>query len=158
MVVGVREYLPLVRHLPTAVAALGEDVARYVGVRTELARHAGTPFATLLLARRVPDVALLPTRRRQRRVRRGLRRLAATTLELGDACEQRTDMFEELLILLGERVDPRHQGQHQPLQAFGVERIDLLRWHPEGESDRPPGFNASLVSHTDAGGEQLPFG
>ena len=64
-------------------------------------------------------------------------------------------MLEELLVLLGELVDPRHQRQHQPLQAFGVERIDLLRWPPEGESDRPAGLNASLVSHTDAGGEQL---
>src|SRR5690348_8176628 len=39
----------------------------------------------------------------------------------------------------------------QPLQAFGVERIELLRWHPEGESDRSAALNASLVSHTDAG-------
>jgi hypothetical protein len=41
-------------------------------------------------------------------------------------------------------------------QAFApkqvsVERIDLLRRHPEGESDRPAALNASLVSHTDAG-------
>jgi hypothetical protein len=42
-------------------------------------------------------------------------------------------------------------GHVQPLQAFGVERIELLRWHPEGESDRSAALNASLVSHTDAG-------
>src|SRR5262249_24850770 len=64
--------------------------------------------------------------------------------ELGNALKKR-------FVRLNQLVDLRQQRQHQPLQAFGVERIELLRWHPEGESDRPAALNASLVSHTDAG-------
>ena len=37
--------------------------------------------------------------------------------------------------MLDEIVDLRHQGQHQPFQAVGVERIDLLGRHLELESD-----------------------
>jgi hypothetical protein len=60
MVVSVREHLTPARHLSTAGAALGKDVARHVGVRTELARDAGVAFAALLLGRRLRNVGLLP--------------------------------------------------------------------------------------------------
>ena len=49
MIVGVREHLTLEGYLSTAVAALGKDVAYYVGVGTELARNAGAALAALLL-------------------------------------------------------------------------------------------------------------
>src|SRR5262249_46014217 len=52
MVVGVREHLTLMRYLPTAITALGKDVANDIGVRTELARNTGAAFATLLLPAR----------------------------------------------------------------------------------------------------------
>ena len=38
MVVGVRKHLTVRRYLPTAVAALGKDVACDIGVRTDLTR------------------------------------------------------------------------------------------------------------------------
>jgi len=60
MVVGVREHLTLMRYLPTAITALGKDVANDIGVRTELARNTGAAFATLLLpARLVRGIGLL---------------------------------------------------------------------------------------------------
>jgi hypothetical protein len=72
--------------------------------------------------------------------------------------EERTDLFEELLVLVGELVNPRRKRQHQAFQAVAVERIDPLGRHPELESDRSNALNASRASHTDAGGEQLPCG
>jgi hypothetical protein len=144
MIVGVREHLTGGRYLSTTVTAFGKDVARDVGVRTELARNASAAFAALLLpARLVRDVGLLSARRRQRRVRRRLGRLSGATLEFRNPRQKRADLLEELIdprlervVLTGELVDPRHQRQHQPLQVLGVERIDPLGWHPKLESRR----------------------
>jgi hypothetical protein len=61
VIVGVREHLTGRVELRTAVAALGKDVARNIGVRTQLTRDAGAALAALLLpARIVPDIGLLP--------------------------------------------------------------------------------------------------
>src|SRR5262249_53702981 len=115
-----------------------------VGVGGELACYAGAPFAAALRGRRVRDVGLLSARWRQRRVRRRLRRLAGSALEFGDARQQR-------LVLLDEIVDLRQQGQHQPLQAVGVKRIDPLGPHPELESNGSDALNAAALSHSAAG-------
>src|SRR5260221_8605282 len=152
VVVGVHDHLSLLRYLRTASAALGKDVTRHIGVRTQLARDTGAAFASILRARSVRDVGLLPTRRGYRRVRRGLRRLAAAALKFCDARQELVDSRQERVVLTDELVDLRHQRQHQPLKAFGVERIDPLGWHPELESDRTDALNASLVSHTAARG------
>src|SRR6516165_3970925 len=114
VVVGVREHLTFERDLPAALAALGKEVAGHIGVRTELAGHARTALAALLLpARLVRDIGLLPTRGRQRGVRRCLRRFAGATLELCDTRQERADLLEELvdrrlqrIVLVGELVDP----------------------------------------------------
>jgi hypothetical protein len=44
-------------------------------------------------------------------------------------------------------------GQYQPLQIVGVERIDPLGRHPELESNGSDAFNAASLSHSAAGGE-----
>ena len=146
VVIGAREHLVGGAQFRAAGAALGVDIARRVGVGAELAGCAGAPFAASLRGRRVRDVGLLSARWRQRRVRRRLRRLAGSALEFGDARQQR-------LVLLDEIVDLRQQGQNQPLQTVGVERIDPLRRHPELESNGSDAFNAALLSHSAAGGE-----
>jgi hypothetical protein len=102
--------------------------------------------AAFLRARRIRNVGLLSARWRQRRVRRRLRRLAGSALEFGDARQQH-------LVLLDEIVDLRQQGQYQPLQTVGVERIDPLGRHPELESNDSDALNAVLMSHSAAGGE-----
>ena len=43
------------------------------------------------------------------------------------------------------------QGQYQPLQTVGVERIDPLGRHPELESNGTDPLNAAMLSHS-AGG------
>ncbi len=65
-----------------------------------------------------------------------LRRLAVSALEFGDARLQLVDL--------------RQQGQHQPLLAVGVERIDPLGRHPELESDGSDALNAASLSHSAA--------
>jgi len=113
MIVGLCQHLAERGNLPTAVTALGIDVARHVGVGTELARHA---FAALVRGRCVLNVGLLAARRWQRRIRRRLRRFAGTGLELSDARQQRlvllvklVDPRQECLVLLDEPVDSRDQ-------------------------------------------------
>jgi hypothetical protein len=105
------------------------------------------------------DVGLLSARRRQRRVRRRLRRLAGSALEFGNARQQLVDPRQQRLVLLVKRlvlldeiVDLRQQGQHQSLQAVGVELIDSLGRHPELESDDSVALNATSLSHSAAGG------
>jgi hypothetical protein len=68
-----------------ADTSVGIDVARRVRVFGECTRDAGPTLPALLLARRRGNIALLAARRRQRRVVRGLRRLAATRFQFRDA-------------------------------------------------------------------------
>ena len=72
VVIGAREHLVGGGQFRAAGAALGVDIARHVGVSTELACYAGVPFATFLRGRRVRNVGLLSARWRQRRLRRRL--------------------------------------------------------------------------------------
>src|SRR5262249_9224335 len=110
----------------------------------------GAPFAASLRGTR--DVGLLSARWRQRRVRRCLRRLAGAAFEFGDARSELVDPRPQRLVLLDEIVDPRQQGQYQPLQTVGVERIDPLGRHSELESNGADPLNAAMLSHSAAGG------
>ena len=128
-----------------AGAFVGVDIARCVGILSERARDARPAPATFPLARRLGDIGLLSRRRRQRGIRRRLRRLAGTAFELRNACEQRVDPFEQRLVL-------RQQLEHQRLQAVLVERIERLGRHPELKSAPRAAFNAGTASQTDAEG------
>jgi hypothetical protein len=55
---------------------------------------------------------------------------ACSALEFGDARQQFVDPRQQRLVVFVEIVDLPQQGQHQSLQAFGVERIDLVGRHP----------------------------
>jgi len=55
-------------------------------------------------------------------------------LKFGDARQQH-------LVLLDETADLRQQGQYEPLQIVGVERIDPLGRHPELESNDSDALN-----------------
>ena len=128
MVAGPREFLACLCERGAARAVLGVDVACRVRILCERARHARTAFAGLLHPRRLRDVLLLTARRRQRRVVRRLRRLAALGLKFGDAGQQRLVLRDHLLGERRELADPLNQSQHQRLHVIG-KRINLLGSH-----------------------------
>ena len=144
MIVGVREHLIGGRNVCAAGALVRVDVACRVRVRTQLARHARPACAALLLSG-LRCIGLVPARRRQRRVRRRLRRLSLLRLQLGDA-------RQESLILREQFLDPRQQRNQQRLQAVVMERIDIPGCHPELEAPRANTSNATDASQTDAEG------
>ena len=136
VVVGVRDGLSGGRERRAAGAALGVDITRGIGARAQLARYARPALAAFPWGRlRRGDVGLLPARRRQRRVRRRLRRLPGAGLEFGDPRQELLDLLDQFAVL-------REQPEHQRLQAVLVERIKCLGWHPELESDPGHPLNA----------------
>src|ERR1700689_1405783 len=88
------------------------------------ARRARTAFWGFLPPRWICDVPLLTARRRQRRVVRRLRRLAALGLELGDAGQQRLVLRDQLVDARREHADLPQQPQR--LHVVG-KRINLFR-------------------------------
>lgn len=83
----------------------------------ERSRRARTAFADLLHPRRLPDIDLLGTRRRQRRVVRRLRPLAL--LEVSDAGQQR-------LVLRYQRRAAPHRLDDLP-QQLENQRLHIVR-------------------------------
>jgi len=133
------------RECCAAGACLGVDLARRVGIGCERARDAGPALAAFLLRRCRGTIGLLSARRRQRGVRRRLRRLAGTRLEFHDPREESLDLLKQFVVL-------RHQLEHQRLQAVFVQRIERLGRHPAFESASRDAINAEAPSQTDAEG------
>ncbi len=144
VVVSARELLIGCLERCPACTALGLDVARDIGVRTELARDTGTAAARRLLRRL--DIGLGRRRRRLRGIVRRFRRRAELGFEFGDVGVERGDLREEIVDASEQRRILRHDPKHHRLQVV-VERIDLIGRHPELKSARAPALNTSRLSH-----------